>query len=251
MSDKLNTLVVVPGHAIYFGNNQWGGAFAVPERIYDETPLLGAHIEAGVKYAEEASGSLLVFSGGQTRKECGQISEAFGYMQYAKEHLGLSKIESRITTEEFARDSFENVLFSIHRFWQWTKNWPDKVIVLGYGFKKERFEYHAEYLNNKLEKFKIGVGFEFEYRGVNDPQDFILEDVIDEETAKVIKKGSRTGEADTLSDFKCEAGEGNMSLSDDAKDEAKQRLAAKRKGRDCFRRGNPYFDNPDSWSCQY
>ncbi len=41
--------------------------------------------------------------------------------------------------QEHARDSFENLLFSLCRFYELTGHYPDDVVVIGYDFKHERF----------------------------------------------------------------------------------------------------------------
>ena len=45
----------------------------------------------------------------------------------------------RVVSEEFARDSYENVLFSLCRFHEITGRYPEKVTVIGFGFKEKRF----------------------------------------------------------------------------------------------------------------
>jgi hypothetical protein len=50
-------------------------------------------------------------------------------------HLPLS---ARATTEEFALDSYENLLFSMARFREVTGHWPSHVTVVGYGMKQHR-----------------------------------------------------------------------------------------------------------------
>lgn len=47
-------------------------------------------------------------------------------------------LSMRITTEEFALDSYQNLLFSIMRFKEVTGRWPGKVTVVGYGMKRRR-----------------------------------------------------------------------------------------------------------------
>lgn len=42
--------------------------------------------------------------------------------------------------EEFARDSYENLLFSIARFKEYTSKYPALITVVGFEFKKLRFE---------------------------------------------------------------------------------------------------------------
>lgn len=46
----------------------------------------------------------------------------------------------RMTTESFALDSFENLLFSLARFREFTGRYPERITVVGYEMKKERFE---------------------------------------------------------------------------------------------------------------
>lgn len=46
----------------------------------------------------------------------------------------------RMTTENFALDSFENLLFSIARFREFTGRYPARVTVVGFKMKKSRFE---------------------------------------------------------------------------------------------------------------
>lgn len=46
----------------------------------------------------------------------------------------------RAHTEEYARDSYENLLFSLCRFHELTGSWPANVTVVGYEFKRHRFE---------------------------------------------------------------------------------------------------------------
>jgi len=44
----------------------------------------------------------------------------------------------RVTTEEFALDSYQNLLFAIARFREVVGDWPKKVTVVGYGMKRRR-----------------------------------------------------------------------------------------------------------------
>lgn len=46
----------------------------------------------------------------------------------------------RMTTETFAMDSYENLLFSIARFREYTGKYPERITIVGYAMKKERFE---------------------------------------------------------------------------------------------------------------
>lgn len=44
----------------------------------------------------------------------------------------------RATTEEFALDSYTNLLFSYARFKEVTGRWPEKVTVVGFEMKRAR-----------------------------------------------------------------------------------------------------------------
>lgn len=41
--------------------------------------------------------------------------------------------------QEHARDSLENLLFSLCRFYELTGHYPENLLVIGYEFKHERF----------------------------------------------------------------------------------------------------------------
>lgn len=65
--------------------------------------------------------------------------------------------------EEFARDSYENLLFSIARFKEYTSSYPEKITVVGLEFKAHRFKnLHAASLRFPLSKF--------EYVGIDPPE---------------------------------------------------------------------------------
>jgi len=46
----------------------------------------------------------------------------------------------RATTEDYALDSFQNLLFSIARFHEYTGHYPEQITIVGYEFKRRRFE---------------------------------------------------------------------------------------------------------------
>lgn len=47
--------------------------------------------------------------------------------------------ENHISTEEFALDSFENLIYSIGRFYELVKRYPSFIKIVGFGFKRTRF----------------------------------------------------------------------------------------------------------------
>lgn len=110
--------------------------------------IICSHIKAGIELAKKAKDSLLIFSGGQTRKDVGPISEAASYYFLANEKNWIdSKNAQNVYLEEFARDSFENLLFSICRFREIVGYYPKSISVIGFDFKSQRFsEYHRKAL---------------------------------------------------------------------------------------------------------
>ena len=106
--------------------------------------------------AAQDPSALLIFSGGETRPAAGPRSEAQSYWMVAElskwwQHDvddtaggGQWSVRSRTSTEEFARDSYENLLFSICRFHELTQRYPEAVTVVGFTFKRDRFvQLHA------------------------------------------------------------------------------------------------------------
>ena len=96
--------------------------------------IITSHIKKGIDLAKKDNNAVLFFSGGQTRKDVGPISEAASYYYLAEEKKWMGTINQRTYLEEYARDSFENLLFSICRFREVTGDYPSKVTV---------GEYHA------------------------------------------------------------------------------------------------------------
>lgn len=65
----------------------------------------------------------------------------------------------RATTEDHALDSYQNLLFSIARFHEYTGRYPTKITIVGYEFKRARFtDLHRAALRWPIEQFQyIGV----------------------------------------------------------------------------------------------
>ena len=60
----------------------------------------------------------------------------------------------RVVSEEFARDSYENLLFSLCRFFEMTGRYPEKLTVVGFGFKEKRFtDLHRKAVRFPKERF--------------------------------------------------------------------------------------------------
>jgi len=179
--DALSTidhLIMVPGHAIWKGSD-------VKRRLDDEEWILEPyqrgggrvaafyqHIAAGAELARQDEHALLIFSGGQTRPTS-TSTEAESYMRLALaadlipnlSALGLrARSVPRATTEDHALDSFQNLLYSIARFHEYTDRYPSHITVVGYEFKRRRFtELHRAAIRWPRERFHyIGIDAEGE-----------------------------------------------------------------------------------------
>ncbi|XP_057468895.1 uncharacterized protein C57A10.07-like [Actinidia eriantha] len=145
---KLKNLVMVAGHSIYTSNscekvdeeNSW--FLESYQKHPGQAATFVTHIEEGVEIASKDSEALLLFSGGETRKDAGPRSEAQSYWTVAESKGWFGKevnVRWRSLTEEHARDSFENLLFSVCRFRELTGTYPLNITVVSYDFKEERF----------------------------------------------------------------------------------------------------------------
>ena len=156
--------------------------------------ILG-HISAGIELARQDEDSLLLFSGGETRPKIGPISEGSSYFRVAdalnlwdkEEDLtvhnpGHSSARTRTTIEDYATDSFENLLFSICRFYEVTGSYPTKITMVSFSFKEARFrKLHAPAL--------LWPDSAFEYVGVDPPSStgFNLQDASNGESMNSVK----------------------------------------------------------------
>ncbi|RPA70952.1 hypothetical protein BJ508DRAFT_319991 [Ascobolus immersus RN42] len=180
-----------------------------------EGPTYVKHIKAGVEAALKDKEALLVFSGGETEESVGPRSEGGSYFELA-DALGLitEELLPRVTTEWHALDSYQNLLFSIARFHEYTNNYPSKITVISHDFKKHRF----------VDVHRKAVGFpeeRFEFIGIDPP-------VMSTDAAEGVKKSEgKTVEQWEADPYAC--------------DETGV-LVEKRKTRGWSRRGDGYWD---------
>lgn len=184
---NLSHLIMVAGHAVLTTsvinekNVKNADSWLLLDYQKKQLATFLHHIESGVKLASRLPESLLLFSGGETRRAAGPRSEAQSYwlaaeaMNWFDENIiGVDwlsspmadmtpvsrwSIRSRSSTEEHARDSFENLVFSICRFHELTGRYPDHISVIGFEFKAERFvELHRGVMRYPRERFTyIGI----------------------------------------------------------------------------------------------
>ncbi|GAB4356109.1 MAG: hypothetical protein OHK0021_00370 [Bryobacter sp.] len=161
-------LILVAGHAIvrdFSRLTEDAGWFLLDFQRGEPTRYLG-HIESAVRLAAADPDSLLIFSGGPTRLAAGPRTEALSYW-LAAEHFGWwghPEVAARAHCEDFARDSFENLLFGLCRFEELSGQAPAHVTFVSWEFKRQRFEdLHRAALHWPAERFT--------YVGANDPPD--------------------------------------------------------------------------------
>ncbi|KAF9564768.1 hypothetical protein CPC08DRAFT_705067 [Agrocybe pediades] len=141
---ELNHLIMVPCHSIWKGTKSWLEEKDWQLEPYQKGPgrvrAFYEHAARGAELASHDPHSLLVFSGGQT-KSTSTTTEAESYLRLAQASGRLSNpsVSTRATTENYAMDSFQNLLFSIARFYEFTGRYPTKITVVGYEFKRARF----------------------------------------------------------------------------------------------------------------
>ncbi|GAA5867819.1 hypothetical protein JCM3774_005867 [Rhodotorula dairenensis] len=178
-ASPLRHLVMVPGHAVWSGSD---ASLASRDRDWILEPMQKGgsvrtylkHIVKGVETAVRDPQALLIFSGGQTRTRA-DSTEGMSYARLAKVGNLYTQFMTdeerkrrarnpddefdRVTTEDFALDSMENVLFSIARFKEFTGHYPDRITVVGYGMKRARYEdVHRAAIRWPIDKFEyVGI----------------------------------------------------------------------------------------------
>lgn len=149
------SVVIAAGHGIY-ANGRWYGGFPGEDRFYVR------HVEAGVGLLKEGPYDFCVFSGGVTRPkletETKGVSEARGMKMCAVDNRFCAPDDDRILLEGFARDSMENLLFSILEFHCKTGNWPARVGVVSWNSKALRYHLIASGMRLGGRIFFHGIG---------------------------------------------------------------------------------------------
>jgi hypothetical protein len=204
-TEKLNHLVLVPGHAVWAGHNfndrfndeNW---ILQPYQLGGSVKTFWKQIAKGVEIADADPHALLVFSGGQTRPTSLQteaesyISLAlssdlklptfpgFNFTDHVEPHHKITAdgneimgsvghgaqanagvatspglLGVRMTTENFALDSYENLIFGIARYREFTGRYPQRITIVGYGMKRARFdELHSKAIRWPIKGFTGG-----------------------------------------------------------------------------------------------
>ncbi len=180
-------LIVVPCHGIYKGAGEphQDASWYLKEFQRGEGCLLSEHVRSAVLLASLDDSTILVFSGGQTNRHAGPISEAQSYWYLAEEcqWWEMHSMRDRAITEEYARDSYENLLYSICRFRQFTGCYPITITIAGWSFKEARFRGYCRDLRYPTEQFV--------YKGINNPADFAAAQEGESEALTIERNASR------------------------------------------------------------
>jgi hypothetical protein len=145
---QLTHLILVAGHSVYMNDDWHKGSVVSGDSWMLESYQQGQHlsfiehIKRSVMLAAEDPRAVLMFSGGETRAVAGPRSEAQSYWmlaEFSKWFGHARSVRARSATEEFATDSFTNVLYSICRFHELTGRYPQQITVVGFEFKRARF----------------------------------------------------------------------------------------------------------------
>lgn len=177
--ESLDHLIIVPGHAIWKGadpnkrtqDSEW--ILKPYQKGTGKAQVFWEHIAVGAELTLQDERSLLVFSGGQTRSGSPH-TEAQSYLRLAVATELLPSTYSptglfpRATTEDYALDSYQNLIFSIARFHEVTGRYPTWITVVGYAMKKRRFEeLHRRAIRWPEDKLEY-VGIDGSQKGVTD-----------------------------------------------------------------------------------
>ena len=150
VGDEVRELVIVPGRAVYVGSNfilakddsNW--VMDSDSGVLEgQAKTLTEHMETGMKEVANNPNAMLLFSGGKTCRSAGALSQASSYWHVCKalDWFGVdAEVRARVFTEEYARDSFENLFFSVNRFYELTQRFPEKITIVGSRERRQRFE---------------------------------------------------------------------------------------------------------------
>lgn len=180
-----DTLIVVPGHGLFNSKIDVRSPDFDPmqRRVWSlnefqddyEVRLMVEHVHMGVLTAAHIPNSIVVFSGGCTRAEGKGWTEGASYYEVAEYYdwwqhetkVPLHLMKAKAFVDMYACNSMDNLWMSANLFRQVhpRKEVPKKVIVVGYGFKRKRFDALARI---------IGIP-EFEYIEMEDPVNFAVD----------------------------------------------------------------------------
>jgi DUF218 domain len=155
--------VIVCCHAIFHGQdprNEDHWALQPFQKGSGEKPgehlTFLEHIQEALKHRQQTNGAAqIIFSGGRTKNDFPELSEARSYMDAARK-LRWIRDEHEVLLEELATDSYQNVAFSILSFRRTHGLYPSKLTVVTHDFKRDRFmDLHRKALRWPKESYSV------------------------------------------------------------------------------------------------
>ncbi|KAL2045142.1 hypothetical protein N7G274_002223 [Stereocaulon virgatum] len=137
----VNHLILVCCHTIWLGGGTKGeneDEWAIETFQKGETPTFMDHIKAGIQVLNEQPDSILVFSGGATKRDRTPLSEGESYLNLART-LAPPTLHPSLAAETHATDSYQNILFSIIHYHHLTTRYPTHITLITHAFKILRF----------------------------------------------------------------------------------------------------------------
>lgn len=130
------------GHVVgLFCHGIWWRGKHLGLKYSDEEPKIDRHGIAAADLAIKSNATTLLVSGGCTRPDLYEtgvtISEATGMKAFMQESGALGN-NLPVVTEDWARDSFENCLFSMFAACHATGHYPERLTVVSWRFKANR-----------------------------------------------------------------------------------------------------------------
>lgn len=125
------------------------------------------HIQAAAAISHLHPDTLVIFSGGRTnsasqKSEGGSYASVLQHLQPSLSTGHTGDLHQSFSTEEYATDSYQNLLFSLLRFRQIIGRYPNSITVITHAFKEQRFlELHGPAI--KWPAFRLRV------QGINPP----------------------------------------------------------------------------------
>lgn len=171
--NRKGTLIILACHCVYDKDNN-----TILAEHPKDRPIYEAQIQYSFKHLEwlKEKEPLLVITGGFTKNE-NKLSESESYIHMA-EYLGL-KIPSNVILEKHALVSIENLLYSLYMYHKTNNIYPERIDVISWNFKRERYYYTMEAINNWR---KLNESWDdFNYYSVGDLTKDLKENVVKDE----------------------------------------------------------------------